>query len=104
MPSFVTLPASKVLGLAKAKIDQIDASNKRDLARAISDYRKGWWIFRPPANLTDSEIERILILGNKFFYHGGHAKSIASDLVNALKYADPNSTVQVDAHDFSFLT
>lgn len=104
MSSYVYMSVDRVHALAQACVDRIDGYNKKKLAQAIAKYRRGWWIFKPSATLTDHEIEKRLRLEFKFVDSGGYCQSIARDLLKAIKHAEPGSMVQVAVDDLAWLT
>ncbi len=103
MSSFMVMPVDKLLNLARTCVARIDESNKQELAKAIANYRRGWWIFKPSKDLTDVEIECRLREDFMYTNHGGYARGIAMNLVKALEYALPDSTVFVSIEDFGHI-
>ena len=97
--SYVTMPTSSVLELAKRRIEFLGVHNDRRLAIAIADYRKGWWIFKPSPKLTDQEIERELRRGLRFFDQGWVDLDVAKRLVSTLSVAGVGDTVFVSTAD-----
>jgi hypothetical protein len=89
--------------MCEACIKSIDDDNAEKLAKAIAEYRKGWWIFKPSEKMTDAAIEAELRRRMRYYVSYGLQRATASALLRSCKYV-ASTVIQVSSEDLYRIT